>query len=355
MKIVLAPDSFKDSMTAAQVCGAMAAGIRRVLPQAELVSIPMADGGEGTVEALVSGRGGRLIETPVRGPLGEERMAFWGLLESAEGTKTAVIEMAAAAGLPLVPEAKRNPLFTTTYGVGQLIVAALEQGCRDFIIGLGGSATNDGGAGMAQALGVRFFNDSGKEITTFMTGGSLAQAVRLDARGLHPAIRQSHFVAACDVRNPLLGRQGATAIYGPQKGADASAQEILERNLAHYIGLVEEAVGLTVRDRPGAGAAGGLGAAVLAWLAARLEPGIDIVIRYSGLAQAMAGADVVLTGEGRVDGSTVFGKTIAGILRVAAEHDIKVVALAGSVGPGFEKCSTWVCTRRFRFVRDRFL
>ena len=339
MKVVLAPDSFKGSLTAGQACEAMAAGVRRAAgDDVEIVSVPMADGGEGTVEALVSGRGGELVDVSVCGPLRERHSARFGVLPGAAGCGgTAVIEMAAAAGLPLVPTEKRNPLATTTYGLGELILAGLERGCREFVVGIGGSATNDCGCGMAQALGVRFLDKTGREIAGPMTGGLMGQVEAVDAGGLAHELAESRFVVACDVENPLLGPEGATYVYGPQKGAGEEELAILEANMAGLIGIVEETLGIKVRDAAGAGAAGGLGAGLMAFLGARLEKGVEIVLRESGFRDKVDGADVVISGEGRIDGSTVFGKTISGVVRAAEEAGMPVIALAGSVGPGAEK------------------
>ncbi|KPK75303.1 MAG: glycerate kinase [Phycisphaerae bacterium SM23_30] len=336
MKIVVAPDKFKGSLSAAHACAAIIEGIRRVTKDAEIVGIPMADGGEGTVEALVAATGGQLRQVKVCGPLGEEVEATYGILgiqrgKESSSVKTAVLEMAAAAGLPLVAPERRNPLQTTTFGVGQVILDGLEVGCRDFVIGIGGSATNDCGCGMAQALGVKFFDKSGKAITTPMTGARMGQAAGLDCGNIDPRINECSFVVACDVENPLLGPTGASYIYSPQKGADGQKVAILETNMTHIIGLIEAEVGKKVRDIPGAGAAGGLGAGMMAFLNGKLEKGIDIVMRCCRFAERISGGQLIITGEGRIDDSTVYGKTIAGIAREALKQSIPVIALAGSV------------------------
>ncbi len=338
MKIVVAPDSFKGSQTATQACSAIAAGLRRASDKVEIVSIPMADGGEGTVEALVESTGGKLQIATVRGPSGEKITANYGILgETTTAEPTAVIEMAAAAGLPLVPSDKRNPLKTTTYGVGQLIMDAYDQGCRDFIIGIGGSATNDCGTGMAQALGARFFDRQGKEITESMTGELMGKVGSLNFSNLPAWLSQCSFTVACDVKNPLLGPRGASFVYARQKGANDEIIEILEANMMNIIGFVEGATGKQVRDIPGSGAAGGLGAGLLAFLNAQLEPGIDIVIRYSRFAERIRSADLIITGEGQIDGTTVAGKTIAGIAALAEKYSKPLIALAGSLGDGYQK------------------
>lgn len=338
MKIVIAPDSFKGSLSSPQACEAIAEGIRRVIPNAQIVSIPMADGGEGTVESLVGSTGGQFRTMAVAGPVGEPVEAVYGILGAEESpagssTLTAVIEMSAAAGMTLVPIDRRNPLHTTTYGVGQLIRDALDQGCRDFIIGIGGSGTNDCGCGMAQALGVRFLDPNQNEITEPMTGARMGQVDSIDITSLDSRIAESHFVVACDVQNPLLGPTGATRTYGPQKGADAEALDILEANMTHIITQMESLVGKPIRDIPGTGAAGGIGASLIAFAGATLQSGVEIVLDYSRFVERLAGVDLILTGEGRLDGQTIYGKTIAGVASAARKLDIPVIALAGAIGP----------------------
>ena len=333
MKIVVAPDSFKGSLSAAEACEAIAHGVRRALPGAEIVTIPMADGGEGTVDALVLSTGGRHVAARVTGPLDKPVKARYGILGDG---KTAVIEMAAASGLPLVPPEKRNPLKTTTCGTGELIRNALEKGCRRFIIGIGGSATTDCGAGMAQALGVAFLR-AGRRIEAHMTGGLMGEVDDIDYSGLLASARESEFIVACDVDNPLLGSKGAVAVYSPQKGATPEQCEILEANMTRIIGVIERVTGRSVRDAAGAGAAGGLGAALMAFLGARLRRGVDIVLEQCRFAERIAGASLVITGEGQIDYQTAFGKTPSGVARVAKAQGIPVVALAGSVGKGADR------------------
>ncbi|MFM7235271.1 MAG: glycerate kinase [Cyanobium sp.] len=333
MRVLLAPDSFKGGLSAAQACAAMAEGIRRAAPEAEIRAIPLADGGEGTTEALVAACGGWIQTVEVTGPLPAERArvkAEIGWLE--EGR--AVLEMASASGLPLVNPERRNPLHTTSYGTGELIAAALNAGARHLILGIGGSATNDLGAGMAQALGVRFLRADGTAIVEPLCGGQLREVAALDLSGLHPALASCRLEVACDVNNPLLGPHGATAVYGPQKGATPAIAAHLEAGLAHVIALLEKATGRKVRERPGAGAAGGMGAMLLALTAAELRPGIELVLAASGFTAAVEGADLVLTGEGRVDAQTAHGKTIHGVARTAAAAGVPVVVLAGEIGPG---------------------
>ncbi|MCP4708186.1 MAG: glycerate kinase [Planctomycetes bacterium] len=342
MKIVIAPDKFKGSLSAGEACRAIAEGVRRVVSDVELVEIPMADGGEGTVAALVAATGGELRSVEVCGPLGDKVDAVYGILGDLVGgeskkVKTAVIEMASAAGLVLVEPELRNPLDTTTYGVGQLILDGLERGCRDFVIGIGGSATNDCGCGMGQALGVRFLDDNGEEIQAKLTGGLMGQVVSIDLSGLDRRIAESRVVVACDVENPLLGVSGASYVYGPQKGADEGILKVLEANMAQIIGLIEGEAGREVRDIAGAGAAGGLGAGMMAFLGGKVDRGIEIVMRYCNFAERIRGAQLLITGEGRIDRSTVFGKTISGIATEAVRQSVPVVALAGTIEAGWEE------------------
>lgn len=344
MKIVIAPDSFKGSLGAADVCRAIASGLRRVVADAEIINLPMADGGEGTVDALTMSTGGQLRRVEVCGPLGKTVEAVYGILgpQPDQGVSngiasTAVIEISAAAGLTLVPVKKRNPLYTTTFGVGQIILNALDQNCRNFIIGIGGSATTDCGTGMAQALGVKFLDKAGREITEPMTGERMGHVFALDNSRLDPRLPECHFAVACDVENPLLGPNGASYVYASQKGAGEMDIEVLEANMAYIIGFIEKMASKVVRDMPGAGAAGGLGAGLSAFLDARLERGIEIVMRYCRFDQQIRGADLIITGEGRIDGQTVYGKTIAGIAAAARAQDIPIIALAGSLGADARK------------------
>ncbi len=326
MKIVLAPDSFKESLTAVQACQAMRNGILAVEANAEIVFLPLADGGEGTVQTLVAATGGKIIRQRVIGPLGEPVDAEFGLLGDG---KTAVIEMASASGLPLVPLEKRNPLHTTTFGTGQLIKSALDMGVDKIIIGIGGSATNDCGAGMAQALGVKFLHNE-KEISEPMTGGLLARVTGIDISSLDSRISSTIIQAACDVDNPLLGERGASRVYAPQKGADAETVAVLEQNMAQVIDIIE-AQTRPVRDVPGAGAAGGLGAGLMAFLNADLVSGIDAVLDACRFDERIQDADLILTGEGKIDRQSAMGKTISGVVKRAAQAGVPVVAIGGSV------------------------
>ena len=331
MKIVVAPDSFKGSVSALEAANAMEQGLRRVFPDAVIEKIPMADGGEGTVQSLVDATGGHLHTRRVLGPLENEVDAQFGILSDGE---TAVIEMASASGLTLVEPHQRNPLRTTTYGTGQLIHAALEAGCRRLIIGIGGSATNDGGAGMAEALGVQLIDTNGKQIQR--GGGNLGQLTSIDAADLHPAIADTETVVACDVNNPLTGPDGASHVYGPQKGATPEMIETLDRHLAHFDKILMQTLGKSFNDIPGAGAAGGLGAGLMAFLNAELRLGIDIMVDAVNLKERVKGAAIVFTGEGQLDFQTAFGKTPVGVAKVAKAHGIPVIAIAGGIAEGAE-------------------
>ncbi|ELY4819006.1 glycerate kinase [Cronobacter malonaticus] len=330
-KIVIAPDSFKESLSAMDVAKAIEAGFREIYPQAHYVCVPMADGGEGTVEAMVAATGGQIITTPVTAPLGNKVDGFFGLLGDGE---TAVVEMAAASGLHLVPAAQRDPRITTSYGTGELILAALERGVKAIIIGIGGSATNDGGAGMMQALGARFLDGEGRELAP--GGAALARLARLDLSALDPRLAQVSVTVACDVDNPLCGEKGASAVFGPQKGAAPAMVTELDAALRCFGEQLEAVTGKTIISAPGAGAAGGMGAALLGMLNAELRPGIEIVIESLGLAQAVRDADLVITGEGRLDSQSIHGKTPIGVARVAKQFQRPVVAIAGSLTPDYQ-------------------
>lgn len=331
MKFLLAPDSFKESMSAKKAALAMEKGIRSVFLEAECVIVPMADGGEGTVESLVSMTNGEMVKVEVIGPLGEKVIAEYGLL--GEG-KTAVIEMASASGLELIKLEDRDPLVTTTFGTGELIKDALDKGVSRILIGIGGSATNDGGAGMLQALGVSFKDKNGQELT--FGGGALNQLVSIDLSGLDKRIEIVHIDVACDVTNPLIGENGASAIFGPQKGATPEVVKLLDENLAHYAEVIKRELGKDIAHTEGAGAAGGLGIGLMAFLNANLKKGVDLVIEYTGLEDKMVGADYVFTGEGSIDGQTLFGKTPFGVASIARKYSIPVIAFAGRIGNGVE-------------------
>ncbi|MGB9781165.1 glycerate kinase [Caldanaerobacter sp.] len=329
MKILLAPDSFKGSLSSKEVCHAMENGIKRVI-DAEIISIPIADGGEGTVEALVYAVGGEIIRSDVTGPLGEKVEAFYGILKDG----TAVIEMAACAGLYLIPEEKRNPLKTTTYGVGELIKLALDRGCRKFIIGIGGSATNDGGVGMAQALGVKFLDKDGNEIG--FGGGELYKIEKIDISSIDKRIYESEFIVASDVDNPLCGEKGASYVYGPQKGATPEMIKILDENLKHLAYVTKKVIDKDYSEVPGAGAAGGLGFGLMAFLGAKLKRGIEIIIETTRLEEKIKEVDLVITGEGNTDFQTAFGKAPAGIAKLAKKYGKPVIILSGGLGKDYK-------------------
>ncbi|WP_426445829.1 glycerate kinase [Paenibacillus sp. S-38] len=329
MLIVVAPDSYKGSLSAVDAAEAMAKGIRSVFPEAGIVKMPIADGGEGTVQALVAATGGTLMNEQVPGPLGAEVDAVWGIL--GDGT-TGVIEMAAASGLTLIAAESRNPLMTTTYGTGQLIRTALDHGLRRLIIGLGGSATNDGGAGMAQALGARLLTASGEELPP--GGAALSELHAIDLSHLDPRLAETEIRAACDVDNPLCGPRGASAVFGPQKGAAPDMVDRLDLALRHYAGIARAATGRDAAEHPGAGAAGGLGAGLLYFTNAELVPGIRLVLDAVNFADTVKHADLVVTGEGLTDYQTAFGKAPAGIAAAAREAGVPVVCLSGGLGQG---------------------
>lgn len=326
MKIIAALDSFKGSLTSLEAGEACAAGIRSVLPSAEVRVVPVADGGEGTVEALTAALKGRFQECIVRGPLGEPVTAVYGISADA---RTAVMEMSQASGLTLVPKKERNPLRTSTYGTGEMIVDAFRRGCRHIIMGIGGSATVDGGTGMMSALGVRFLDAQGRGLEG--CGGNLDRIMSIDARGLDEALYGCRFSVACDVSNPLTGENGAPRIFGPQKGASPSMVEELEKGMCNYARVLNTYAGRDVASLPGAGAAGGVGAAMTAFWGAGLFPGAELMLDTIGFDRIIEGADLIITGEGRLDGQTLMGKTPFGILRAAKKHNIPVIAVGGSV------------------------
>lgn len=333
MKVCIAIDSFKGSLSTFEAGEAARQGVKAVYPKAEVSVSPLADGGEGTVEAIVSASGGKMIEVSVSGPLGKKVKASYGAIDE---TKTAIIEMASAAGLTLVPVKDRNPLHTTTYGVGELILHAMERGCRNFIIGIGGSATNDGGAGMLSALGVELLDKNGAQIKPGAAG--LRDLVEIRTEKMPKDLSKCRFSVACDVKNPLCGEQGCSAVYGPQKGATPMTIADMDKSLKKYAAMTRELFPKADPDLPGAGAAGGLGFAFTAYLRAKLRPGIDIVIEATGLEEKIKAADVIVTGEGRLDGQSAMGKAPVGVAKVAKKQGKLVIALAGSIGDGAELC-----------------
>jgi glycerate kinase len=331
MRIVIAPDSLKESLSAFEAAQAIAVGVHRACPDAIVDLVPMADGGEGTAEALCAAASGKFVPLQVTGPLGEPMDSGYVLLD--EG-RTAVVEVAAAAGLAMIPRDRRDPRITTTRGVGELIRHAAGNGARKVLVALGGSGTNDGGAGMAQALGYRLLDAEGLELPA--GGAALAQVDRIDATGVMPELALCECVAACDVTNPLCGPEGASRMYGPQKGASPENALELDGALSRLGEVVARDLGIEVRDVPGAGAAGGMGAGVLAFLGGSLEPGAEMVARACGLESRIRGADLVITAEGRTDAQTVKGKTPLGVAQVALRCGVPTVVLAGGLAPGFE-------------------
>lgn len=332
MKIVIAPQALKGSLSAAETGHAIAQGVRAVYPEAELVVIPVADGGEGTTQALVDATNGRLLERSVTGPLGQPVQAFLGLM--GDGA-TAVIEMAASSGLPLVPTELRDPRIATTRGVGELIRSAFDEGYTRLIIGIGGSATNDGGAGMAQALGAQLLDAQGNELPG--GGAALVHLARIETRRMDARLANCVCDVACDVNNPLCGPTGASAVYGPQKGATPEMVAELDAALAHYARIIERDLGKAVRDVPGAGAAGGLGAGLLAFLNATLRPGAQIVLEAVRLEEHLRMADLVITAEGRLDSQTAYGKSVGAVAALAKKYRLPVLAIAGGLGDNYQE------------------
>jgi glycerate 2-kinase len=327
--IVLAPDSFKESMTAKEACEAMERGIKKVNSNISCVHVPMADGGEGTMQSLVDGTNGKVYSLEVVGPLGNEVESQYGILGDGE---VGVLEMASASGIHLVSLEQRNPLITTTYGTGQLIKACLDHGVKKLLIGIGGSATNDGGAGVVQALGGRLLDKQGNELG--FGGGELGKLHAIDLTNFDSRLKEVVIEVACDVNNPLCGERGASNVYGSQKGATKEMIGILDDNLKHYADIIKKQLGKDVLEEPGAGAAGGLGAGLMAFLNGTLKKGIEMVIEYSGLEEQVKDADMVWTGEGSIDFQTQYGKTPLGVAEVAKKYNKPVIALAGRIGEG---------------------
>lgn len=327
MKIVIAPDSFKGSLTAVEAAQAIERGVKKVSQSIKTVLVPVADGGEGTMDSLVAATNGRMVEVSVKGPLLDSVQAAYGVLGDG---KTCVIEMASASGLCLIDSTRRNPLLTTTFGTGQLIKKALDDGCQKFILAIGGSATNDGGIGMLQALGMQLLDSDGKAIG--YGGGELSRIVQIDDQDFDSRIADCEFLIASDVQNPLIGKDGASYVFGPQKGATPQIVEMLDQNLSHWADLVETKTGIRLHDKPGAGAAGGIGGAFQAFFPSETKRGIDIVIEYTGLADKLTNAECAFTGEGQIDFQTASGKTPMGVAEEAKKKGIPVFALAGSIG-----------------------
>lgn len=340
MKIIIAPDSFKGSCSAIEAANSMEKGIKKVFENCETVKIPIADGGEGTVEALILSTGGEIREREVVGPLGTERIkgrygSFY-RTENGRKRKVGVVELAAASGLTLVPEALRNPMETTTYGTGQLILAAIDDGCETIVVGLGGSATNDGGLGIAQAFGVSFRDAEGNELG--WGGGQLSKLVHIDITKLDQRLKGVEIIIACDVKNPLCGPEGASYVYGPQKGGTPESLKILDENLAHYAKVIHCQLGAEIKNIQGSGAAGGAAIPLLLFSNARIESGIDVVLDVTEMNRQLQNADLVVTGEGRIDGQSIFGKVPVGVASRAKEYLVPVLVIAGGIGNGAEQC-----------------
>ncbi|MFS0788220.1 glycerate kinase [Shouchella sp. 1P09AA] len=346
MKLVIAPDSFKGSLSAVEVAEVMKRAISKALPQAEAVLVPAADGGEGTMDSLVAATGGKKTAVTVQGPTCQPVKAEYGVLGDNE---TCVIEMASASGLVLIPADERNPMVTTTYGTGELIKAALDAGYQSFILAVGGSATNDGGAGMLEALGMKLLDRDGEAVG--FGGEELGRIASIDDSLFDKRIAQSTFMIASDVQNPFVGPTGASAVFGPQKGATPEMVATLDRHLTKWADLIEEKTTIRLHDRAGAGAAGGIGGAFQAFFPSSMKRGIDLVIEYTGLEQKLEGADLVLTGEGQIDYQTASGKTPMGVAEAANKQGIPVIAIAGSVGQGIEELYQYGMTSVFSIVK----
>lgn len=332
MKIVVVPDSFKESLRSKEVCDSITRGIQRVFPSAHVVNLPLADGGEGTVEAMVAAAGGEIHELIVTGPLGEPVRAVYGLIDHGE---TAVMELAAIAGLSLIPLERRDPRFTTTRGVGEMLRHILTLGVRRIIVGIGGSGTNDGGAGMAQGLGYRLLDSEGNELQP--GAAALASLASIKPENVPEELFRTEIIVASDVKNPLCGKEGASRVYGPQKGATPEMIEDLDLALAHFADVVERELGKSIRDLPGAGAAGGMGAGLVAFANGKLQSGFDLVAERCRLREQFRDADLIITGEGALDGQSVYGKAVSGVVRLAREFCVPVVALTGRLSPGYER------------------
>lgn len=330
MKMLLASDSYKGSLTTMQVAEQIKKGVRKVFPEAEFMCVPVADGGEGTVETMVTHLGGEYRTVKVTAPDGSKIDAKYGILKNG----IAVIEMAAASGLPIIPKEKRNVMTATTYGTGEMIKAALAEECEQIYIGVGGSATNDGGVGMAQALGYSFLDRNGKEVG--FGGGELEKIEKIDSSGADPRLKKKKIVVMSDVVNPLCGKSGAAAIYGPQKGASPKQVEELDRGLKHLANLIREQMGINLEELPGAGAAGGLGAGLVAFAGAEIRSGIKTVLELANFREKLDWADLVITGEGKIDSQSVLGKVISGISQMAKEKNIPVIAVSGAIEYGAE-------------------
>lgn len=330
-KVIFIPDSFKGTLSSAEICGIMEEAVGRRFPGCETVSVPVADGGEGSVDCFLSALGGEKVTLQATGPFGKMMDAYYGLID---GGQTAVVEMAACAGLPLV-EDRKNPLKATTYGVGELILNAAKRGCKKIIVGLGGSATNDGGAGAAAAVGVRFYNETGELFVP--AGGTLTDIARIDASGRHPALDGIEFITMCDIDNPFYGENGAAYIFGPQKGADEAMVKELDDGLRHLCDVIERDLGMDLKDVPGGGAAGAMGAGMIAFFGSRLQMGIETVLDTVGFDELILDTDAVFTGEGKLDSQSLRGKVVIGVAKRAGRAGVPVIAVVGGAEEGIDR------------------
>jgi glycerate kinase len=344
VRVLVAPDKFKGTMTAAEAADAIGSGWRWADPRADIVEVPLADGGEGTLDAMLAALGGRRDRAKVSGPLGDPVEADYAVVPGTEGP-WGVVEMARASGLQLLSESRRDPKRTTTFGTGELIRKACAQGAVRVLVCIGGSATNDGGAGAAQALGIRLLDVKGRDLRP--GGAALLDLARIDMGGLDPSVKRASFVVATDVDNPLVGPHGAAAVYGPQKGASAEDVSLLDRALRHFAAVVHRDLGLDIRETPGAGAAGGLGGGLMAFLGAKLRPGVEVVMDAVRLRERLQGADLAITGEGAFDEQSLHGKAPAGVLRAAAELGVPAIVLCGRAEVRAEHAQVFSLVERF--------
>ncbi|HIF84816.1 MAG TPA: glycerate kinase [Flavobacteriaceae bacterium] len=345
MKILVAPDSFKESLSAIQVAEAISKGVLKIIPNAEIIKTPISDGGEGLLDALVNDKNGKIITVKVYDPLYRSIAAEYGILN--EGT-TAVIEMAKASGLELLKEQEKNPDITSSYGTGQLILDALDRGCQKIIIGIGGSATNDGGMGMVKALGGKFINKEGVELTE--GGGALGELSSIDLTNFDKRISNCKIVVACDVTNKLTGENGASFVYGAQKGGSKEQLEFLDKNLEHYAAIIRNHLGIEIENINGAGAGGGMGAGLIAFLNAELKSGIDLILETLEIKKHIKNIDLIITGEGKIDKQTLQGKTILGIAALAKEYHVPVIAITGKIGDNIDEIYKLGITSIFSIV-----
>lgn len=353
MRVLVAPDKFKESLSSLEVARAVERGVKKANPNAEVILCPLADGGEGTVEALVTATNGKIVSKRVTGPLGKPVDAYFGVLGSrvkGQGSGVGVVEMATASGLHLVPFDMRNPMITTTFGTGELIKEALDESCKKIIIGIGGSATTDGGMGMAQALGARFLDKQGKELG-LGSGQELIKIDKVGVKGLDGRVTQTQFLVASDVQNPLAGPDGAAYVYAPQKGASPEMVVSLDQGLSNYAEVIKRDLGIDIKDVPGSGAAGGLGAGLMVFLDAKLKSGVDLIMEAVGFEEKLQGADLIITGEGKIDAQTAYGKVPVGVAKLAQTKGIPVIAIGGQVTPDAEILKDYGLAKMYSLVK----